>query len=119
MRNSEAVYQPPQACAGLTSLYDRASLVALPPELRARYAEKMRALSVGSPTLTYLLVTFEYDQSIAAGPPFSVPESEVRSLYGAHFKIELLDRHEEGELRGQSKFQNAGSLTECVYLLTR
>lgn len=110
---------PASACAGLTGIYDRASLVALPPDLRAKYAKKLIELSAESPTLHYLLVTFEYDQTVAAGPPFSVPEAEVHSLFGRAFHIELLDRHEDKELRGQPKFQAAPTLTESVYLLTK
>ena len=61
------------------ALYDRAALVALPPDARQRYVTHLRAL------LTHdapgLVVTFEYDETRAAGPPFSVREAEIRELF--------------------------------------
>lgn len=70
----------------IDALYDRAALVALPAELRARYAAHLRGLV--TPGARELLVTFEYPQDRMQGPPFSVVESEVRSLY-AGCDIEL------------------------------
>ena len=36
-----------------------------------------------------LVVTFEYDQSLMQGPPFSVEEAELRALYD-NCEVELL-----------------------------
>jgi thiopurine S-methyltransferase len=63
----------------LDAVYDRAALVALPAELRPRYAQHTRSLL--APSSPMVLVTLEYDQSRASGPPFSVPEAEVREIY--------------------------------------
>lgn len=60
----------------VTSVWDRAALVAMPPELRPRYA---RALCELAPGATMLLVTFRHD--FGGGPPFSVSDDEVRALY--------------------------------------
>ena len=66
--------------------WDRAALVALPPEMRPDYAHKMsRLLPVGS---VGLLVSFSYPQHEKKGPPFSVSEDEVQELYGEFFDIE-------------------------------
>ncbi|WP_020558993.1 thiopurine S-methyltransferase [Thiofilum flexile] len=97
------------------SVYDRASLVALPPELRQQYAEHfMRILPAQASTL---LITFEYDQAERAGPPFAVLESEVRALYQDAFQVDLwLDV----DILPQSPgFKNAGitRLHEKVYCL--
>jgi thiopurine S-methyltransferase len=62
-----------------TALYDRAALVALPPELRPRYAQHEKSLLVEHAPM--VLVNFEYDQSLMKGPPFSVREAEVREIY--------------------------------------
>jgi thiopurine S-methyltransferase len=69
------------------AVFDRAALVALPPEMRPRYAEQLSAISGHAPQL---LITFEYDQSLMAGPPFSVPEEEVRRFYGTNYELRLL-----------------------------
>lgn len=74
--------------AGVTAVYDRASLVALPPDMRARYAAHLRRiLPVRVPIL---LVTLEYDEGQMQGPPFPVHEDEVRTLYAASHGIDLL-----------------------------
>ena len=79
------------SCEGLgVNWYDRAALVALPGEMRLAYmrhlAEILPKGSVG------LLLSFEYPQHEAAGPPFSVEESEVRGLCNGIFACDLLDR---------------------------
>lgn len=63
----------------LDAIYDRAALVALPPETRRRYAAHLRSLAHAGTRM--LLVAFEYDQTKKAGPPFSVDDREVRELY--------------------------------------
>lgn len=57
------------------ALYDRAAWVALPPEHRPGYAKHTRSLL--KPGAAQLLITLEYDQSKANGPPFSVLPGEV------------------------------------------
>ena len=60
-------------------IYDRAALVALPKEMRSEYVQVLRSrLKEGG---RILLVTLDYDQNEMSGPPFSVPEDEVRSLF--------------------------------------
>jgi thiopurine S-methyltransferase len=78
----------PALAGPINAIYDRAALVALPPETRPRYADHVRMLvPVGSPGL---VVTFEYPQDRMSGPPFAVFESELRALYAGQ-AIELVD----------------------------
>jgi len=97
--------------------YDRAALIALPEELRARYAAKLAALLQG--TARGLLITFEYPQEAMAGPPFSVSEAEVTALYEGAFAIRRLARRDV--LDEYRRFRELGldTLTESVYLLER
>jgi thiopurine S-methyltransferase len=60
-------------------IYDRAALVALPAQMRARYAEHMLALL--KPGGRIFLITLDYLQSEQSGPPFSVDEAELQRLY--------------------------------------
>ena len=102
----------PEVLGTFDAVYDRAALVAIDPSLRARYVEVCRALcKAGAPTL---LVALAYDQTKAPGPPFAVPESEVRSLFAGRM-IELLDRREVDAppghaQRGVSKFEESAYL---------
>ena len=61
------------------ALYDRAALVALPPELRPVYIEHTKSLLKAN--ATQLLITLEYDQSIANGPPYSVLADEMEAYW--------------------------------------
>lgn len=80
------------------AVYDRAALVALPPEMRTRYAAHLRSLTQHA---RQLLITFAYDQSVMDGPPFSVVPEEVRKHYEAAFDIaKLSTRPIAGGLKG-------------------
>lgn len=61
----------------IDAIYDRAALVALPPDLRVRYAAQLGALS---PHARMLTVTFVHDAP-GGGPPFSVDRDELARLY--------------------------------------
>ncbi|AUZ45585.1 thiopurine S-methyltransferase [Pseudomonas orientalis] len=105
------------AVAGCSALYDRAALIALPPLMRAQYAERLTALLGRG--CQGLLVTLDYDQVQKAGPPFAVSDAEVRVLLGEHW---ALDKLEEQDILGESwKFVQDGvtRLDERVYRLTR
>ncbi len=66
--------------ASVCAVFDRAALIALPPDLRESYATKLRdILPHGTPTL---LITADYPQHEMSGPPFSVSDNEVRKLFG-------------------------------------
>jgi thiopurine S-methyltransferase len=70
----------------IDAIYDRAALIALPADMRRRYVEHLHML-VPARTQS-LLVTLEYPQDKREGPPFSVPEAEVRTLFSS---AELID----------------------------
>lgn len=69
-----------------TAIYDRAALIALPPEMRRAYAAHMTALAETDTCM--LLITVEYDTSVISPPPFAVSADEVSALYGDAWAIE-------------------------------
>jgi len=78
-----------EQCADIKVVYDRAALVALPPEMRKQYVAHLQTiLPVGC---QFLLVTMEYDQSVMPGPPFSVTEQEVRSLFESFAMVNKIE----------------------------
>lgn len=88
-----------EALGPVDAIYDRAALVALPADMRGRYAAHMIDLTGAAPQL---LICFEYDQRLAAGPPFSIDAGEVERRYGDRYAITMLDRAEvEGGLKGK------------------
>jgi len=74
--------------AGACVVYDRGSLVALPPEMRVRYATHLAALLPSGSRV--LLISYTFDQAETAGPPFSVPQEELEILLGEDFQVEVL-----------------------------
>ena len=74
--------------ADCTALYDRAALIALPAEMRARYVTHLsQVLPSGCQGL---LVTLDYDQDKMDGPPFAVSDAEVQHLLAANWQLQEL-----------------------------
>lgn len=107
----------PQHLADIAGVYDRASLIALPPAMRERYARKLEAILPAG--IRVLLVTLEYDQTVLSGPPFAVSEREVRTLYEPAHTIELL--YTRDALSEESRWRQRGLtwLLERVYRLAQ
>jgi thiopurine S-methyltransferase len=101
---------------GVSFCYDRASLVALPLSLRIKYYTLLKGFQ---DIKEILLISFEYDQALAAGPPFSVPQAEIQQYLSDEFIIEVIDRREVEDLN--PKFQDAGikEFWRVVYRLGR
>lgn len=94
------------------ALYDRASLVALPQQMRPEYVRHTKSLL--KPDATQLLITLEYDQSKANGPPYSVLADEVADYWG---NIPRLSGYNVID-SAPPKFREAGltEVTESVWL---
>lgn len=102
--------------AQVNAVYDRASLVALPPETRDAYTDHL--LCILPPAIRILLVTFDYPQAEMSGPPFAVSTAEVEALYGKRTDIRLLAKFDV--LTENPRFQQRGvsRLQESIFLLT-
>jgi thiopurine S-methyltransferase len=74
-------------CAGV---YDRAALIALPADMRKRYAAHLSQFLPGHCQI--LLITLDYAQDEMDGPPFAVGEAEVDAIYEQDWAIEVLER---------------------------
>lgn len=98
------------------AIYDRASLIAMPADMRLTYAQHMNRIAPAHvPTL---LITLEYDQSITSGPPFAVLSEEVAQHYGAHYQIESLAKVDVSDEMSGLKNRGVTVIEEQVYLLT-
>lgn len=94
-------------------VYDRAALIALPPETRPRYLDRLAELV--KPGARGLLVTLEYPQEAMEGPPFSVTPDEIH----AHPAFEFSCLEREDVLGSHQRFAEQGLpwLQEAVYTL--
>ena len=101
----------------ISDIFDRASLIALPIEMRGEYVNKITDLQkTGTRTL---LITLTYPQHEMDGPPFSVSEEEVNELYSDNFRIEKLAAKDILEDEPRFKQRGLTKLTETAYKLTR
>lgn len=81
------------------AVYDRAALVAFPEAMRATYSAHLKAITAFAPQL---VIGYEYDQTVVAGPPFSVTPDELRRHYSDSYILTLLARMEvPGGLKGK------------------
>ena len=99
------------------AVYDRAATIALPQDLRDRYAKHLTQLLAADALM--LLVAMEYDESRMHGPPFSVSDAQVHALYDAGFAVELLSEVSGPEIAGSLRERGLQSLTERAYRLRR
>lgn len=90
------------SAAPFDGYYDRGALVAIAPDVRRRYVQHTRALL--SANAAKLIISLEYDQSIALGPPFSVPADEMRELWP---ELHGVDRYDDID-NCPPKFREAG-----------
>ncbi len=98
------------------AVFDRASLVALPPELRQHYGQHLQKILPSDAGI--LLVAFEYDQNVMAGPPFSVTENEIHLLYQKSYEIMPLLATDVLNDYPQFRERGLGSLLDKIYLLS-
>lgn len=98
------------------AVYDRASLVALPPDMRARYARHLA--NILPPATKILLITFDYPQAEMPGPPFAVSVNEVEELYRGYANIKLLAQLDVLPHNPRFRERGLSRLQENIFLLT-
>ncbi len=97
---------------GFDAHFDRGALVALPSDLRPRYAA--HTLARLEPEALQCVVTVEYDAARASGPPFVVDPGELLAHWPA---LELRDSYDDSDAM-PPRFREAGvtMLTEKVWM---
>jgi thiopurine S-methyltransferase len=101
----------------VSAIYDRASLIAWPPELRASYVAHLASLT--TPGTQTLLITVEYAQAQMSGPPFSVSSDDVDRLYSASHAIQELSRRDILDEEPRFRSRGVTRLQEICYRLIR
>jgi thiopurine S-methyltransferase len=76
------------ALGNVDAIYDRAAIVALPPQMREKYTKLLMQITN---LAKQLVITLEYEPSKKNGPPFSVDDNNFKSFYEDFYKIKLLD----------------------------
>lgn len=83
----------------IDGVYDRAALVALPEAMRVQYTAHLKTITT---LALQLVIGYEYDQTMAPGPPFSVTADELHRHYSDSYTLTLLARVDvPGGLKGK------------------
>lgn len=106
-------------------ILDRASIVAIHPDLREKYVDILGQLI--KPGGTILSVTIDRregsQEGMSAGPPYSVDDEEIQRLYGGRDWVESVTKLEEyNEFKNEEEksrwtMQGVDSLFELVYVI--
>jgi thiopurine S-methyltransferase len=99
------------------AVYDRAATVALPEDLRARYAEHLTRLVPAGAAV--LLIALEYEAGCMQAPPFPVTDAAVRALFAPGFAIDLVEEVSGPEVAGRLRDRGLQTMTERAYRLRR
>lgn len=102
--------------AKVSASYDRASLIALPPEMRERYVSHL--VGILPPATQILLITVDYLQTEMPGPPFAVSLDEVEAFYRDHAEVRLLAQHDVLAQSPRLQERGLSRLQENIFLLT-
>lgn len=69
----------------VAAFYDRAALVAMPPQMQPAYARRL--VNLLPPGAVGLINCLEYPPEVMEGPPFSIGEASLRELLGAGCRV--------------------------------
>jgi len=94
-------------------LYDRAALVAIAPNERKRYIERLAVLS--NPGADLFLISFDHD--FEGGPPFSIVG--VDGLLAPTFELEQVESRDILETEPRFKERGASYMIEIAWFGTR
>jgi thiopurine S-methyltransferase len=106
------------------AIYDRASMVAIQPDLRKSYVDVLGKLI--APQGKILLLALDRrstsEEARKKGPPFSIPEETVRELYEGLDWVEsvtLLEQSDQLEKKPEDRerYPDLDQLLELVYMI--
>jgi thiopurine S-methyltransferase len=107
----------PAVTRRIGGVFDRAALVAMPRVMQQAYADQLAALTPAG--IPVLLVALDYDPSEMDGPPFPITPQRIEELFGANFRITLLERREGLSISRNLQRRGLSWLDEATYKLVR
>lgn len=100
------------------AIYDRAALVALPPNTQKLYATLLSSLL--KPDGKLFLISLDYDPNEMDGPPFSTSPETINDLFQDSFDVELIATNPDA-LDDSENLKKRGltALNETLSILTK
>lgn len=105
----------PEYVPGANRIWDRASMIALPSEMRRAYVSKLRDVMSAQSDARMLLNTLEYTPGTGLGPPFNVTDEEVCSSYQDLGVSNVLCDDQSDQIRPAWRKRGVRSLVVRVY----
>ena len=99
--------------APVASFYDRAALVAMPPEMQSDYTRQL--LSLLPPGAVGLINCLEYPPEVMDGPPFSIGQASLHKLLGPQCGIRRLSIQEVNTAGTSLEGRGLVGLAETAY----
>ena len=110
-------YRPAQK---FKAIYDRASTIALPSELRARYFKHLQALlSKDGVILMILLTASDHQIPLDFGPPFFVPLAEVKAAFMDGYELQELSARATDNIPERYQQMGVKEIYETAYQITK
>jgi len=100
-----------------TLVYDRASLIAFPGDMRQRYIETLEQLF--PQPHKRLLITLEYKQSLMNGPPFSISVDDVKYVFATQYNVQCLASNSVIDQYKRFKDKGIDTLYEHIFTLQK
>jgi thiopurine S-methyltransferase len=100
----------------VAAVYDKAALIALPPQLRQQYAQALINLLPAKTQM--LLFTIVYQQEQMNGPPFSVSALEIAQLYKDKFTLDILENIEINDIPSHLAAKGLSAYKEHIIYLS-
>ncbi len=113
----DAFALPDKLLDQVSAVYDRASLVALPEDLQAKFAGFIaQKLPANAPIF---LITLDYDPSEISGPPFNISHDRIAALFQATHAISFVHSHDAMGEHGGLRDRGLTALQESLHVLKR
>lgn len=110
-------YQPAQK---FKAIYDRASTIALPLDLRAAYFKHLQTLlSDDGVILMILLTASDHQIPLDFGPPFFVPVAEVKSAFKDGYDVQELSSRATQNIPERYQQMGVKEVYETAFQITR
>ncbi|MGH1419343.1 MAG: thiopurine S-methyltransferase [Hyphomicrobiaceae bacterium] len=101
----------------IDGVYDRASLVAFPPQLQEKYADLLgEHLPSKAPIF---LISLSYDPTEITGPPFSVTDQAIQQLFETNFDIAHVTSRDGMDDNKNLRERGLSALQESLYVLKK
>ena len=107
----------PEIIGHIDLIYDRASLIAMQPQVRERYVAKLHELlSIGG---EIFLIALEHNLTESQKPPFNLNDKMVHELFHRNFQINLLGSVETENVPAHLQQRGMEKLFNHSYLLKK